>query len=142
MNDKRVTVQLFVTRASQTALNSPVEVSREDINSKYQRKPAEKEINVSPDTSIVMDAEKSLRSDGGATPSSDESSWADLPVVYTRPDVSAILRSRITETPFEKRVLVLGCGPDKLMTEVRNTTAECIRGQGPSVELHCEQFGW
>lgn len=59
-----------------------------------------------------------------------------------KPDVSALIRTEIEETPVENRILVLGCGPDGLMTQVRNTTAACIRSDGPGVELHCEQFGW
>lgn len=59
-----------------------------------------------------------------------------------KPDVPALIRTEIEQTPVEQRVLVLGCGPEGLMTQVRNTTAACIRSDGPGVELHCEQFGW
>lgn len=59
-----------------------------------------------------------------------------------KPDVPALIRTEIEQTPVEQRVLILGCGPDGLMTQVRNTTAACIRSDGPGVELHCEQFGW
>lgn len=59
-----------------------------------------------------------------------------------KPDVAVLIQSIVAETPVEKRVLVLGCGPDGLMATVRNTTADCIRSDGPGIELHCEQFGW
>jgi hypothetical protein len=59
-----------------------------------------------------------------------------------KPDVPALIRAEIEQTPVEQRILVLGCGPEGLMTQVRNTTAACIRSDGPGVELHCEQFGW
>ena len=59
-----------------------------------------------------------------------------------KPDVAALIRTTIYETPAENRVLVLGCGPDGLMKQVRNTTASCIQSGGPGVELHCEQFRW
>lgn len=65
-----------------------------------------------------------------------------IAVLYQRPDVEAIIRTTVGETRPDQRVLVLGCGPDRLMKTVQNTTASCIKVDGPSVELHCEQFGW
>ncbi|KAH6604817.1 hypothetical protein Trco_006524 [Trichoderma cornu-damae] len=63
-------------------------------------------------------------------------------IEHGRPDVAALIQTAVDETPVDNRVLVLGCGPDGLMAQVRNTTAACIRPDGPGVELHCEQFGW
>ncbi|TEA13976.1 Ferric/cupric reductase transmembrane component 2 [Colletotrichum sidae] len=65
-----------------------------------------------------------------------------IPIRYGRPDVSKIIRDAVKDTPPDQRVLVMGCGPAALMTQVRNTTASSIRTDGPAVELHCEQFGW
>ncbi|KAK1997797.1 ferric reductase like transmembrane component [Colletotrichum falcatum] len=65
-----------------------------------------------------------------------------IPINYGRADVAAIIRTTINDATPDQRVLVMGCGPDSLMTQVRNTTASCIRTSGPAVELHCEQFGW
>ncbi|KAK0733304.1 ferric reductase NAD binding domain-containing protein [Lasiosphaeria miniovina] len=59
-----------------------------------------------------------------------------------RPDVASLVRDAVTTTPPNQRVLVAACGPDGLMRVVRDTTAKLIRGDGPGVELHCEQFGW
>lgn len=65
-----------------------------------------------------------------------------IPLAYERPDIVRLIREAVEDTPPTQRILVKGCGPDALMTAVRNTTAECIRTDGPGVELHCEQFGW
>ncbi|KAM0585517.1 hypothetical protein ACHAP6_006271 [Verticillium nonalfalfae] len=65
-----------------------------------------------------------------------------IPITYARPDVSALIHHAIAQTPSSQQVLVMGCGPEGLMTQVRNTTAESVRRKGPAVELHCEQFGW
>ncbi|KAL0942184.1 ferric reductase transmembrane component 5 [Colletotrichum truncatum] len=65
-----------------------------------------------------------------------------IPINYGRPDVSKIISKAIEETPSNQRVLIMGCGPESLMTQIRNTTALNIRTSGPAVELHCEQFGW
>lgn len=89
-------------------------------------------------------------SSNGATPVSSRGGSAlpsrghihGTPIHYSRPQVSTIIRETVDSTPAEQRVLVMGCGPDGLMAEVRNTTADCIKVKGPAVELHCEQFGW
>ncbi|KAI1737075.1 ferric reductase NAD binding domain-containing protein [Xylaria scruposa] len=65
-----------------------------------------------------------------------------LPVLYGRPDIEACVREAITAVPKDKRIFIAACGPSGLVDTVRNTTAGCIRVDGPSVELHCEQFGW
>ncbi|KAI0407718.1 ferric reductase NAD binding domain-containing protein [Xylaria palmicola] len=65
-----------------------------------------------------------------------------LPLVYGRPDIEALVRSAILPLSKEKSVLIAVCGPSGLVDSVRNTTASCVRADGPSVELHCEQFGW
>lgn len=59
-----------------------------------------------------------------------------------RPDTATLIREAVRSTPTNQRVLVAACGPDGLMRVVRDTTASLIRGDGPGVELHCEQFGW
>lgn len=64
------------------------------------------------------------------------------PVKAGRPDVGTLIRNAVSTTPPNQRVLVAACGPDGLMRVVRDTTAKLIRGDGPAVELHCEQFGW
>lgn len=59
-----------------------------------------------------------------------------------RPDVDGIVKRIISETSDDERVVIAACGPDGLMFSVRKTAASCISVKGPSVELHCEQFGW
>jgi hypothetical protein len=65
-----------------------------------------------------------------------------VPILHSKPDISALIRAEIASTPSDQRVLVMGCGPERLMTEVRDITAKCIKPKGPGLELHCEQFGW
>jgi hypothetical protein len=59
-----------------------------------------------------------------------------------RPDAASLIRNAVDLTPRNQRVLVAACGPDGLMRIVRDTTAKLMVGDGPAVELHCEQFGW
>ncbi|KAI3318034.1 ferric reductase NAD binding domain-containing protein [Xylariaceae sp. AK1471] len=65
-----------------------------------------------------------------------------LPIIYGRPNIEALVRQAIMSVDKDKRILIAACGPTALVDTVRNITADCIRVNGPSVELHCEQFGW
>ncbi|KAI0134606.1 ferric reductase NAD binding domain-containing protein [Xylariales sp. AK1849] len=66
----------------------------------------------------------------------------ELPVEQGRPDIAALVQEAVRSVDKDKRVLIAACGPDSLMKVVRNTAAGLITKEGPSVELHCEQFGW
>ncbi|KAH6975696.1 ferric reductase NAD binding domain-containing protein [Ilyonectria destructans] len=66
----------------------------------------------------------------------------DFPITYGRPDIHALIVDAVNRTPANQRILIMGCGPDKLMKKVRNSTTSCMRLNGPSIGLHCEQFGW
>jgi hypothetical protein len=66
----------------------------------------------------------------------------EYPIKAGRPDAASLIRDAVKTTPRNQRVLVAACGPDGLMHVVRDTTAKLIVGDGPAVELHCEQFGW
>ncbi|OLN82296.1 Ferric/cupric reductase transmembrane component 2-like protein 7 [Colletotrichum chlorophyti] len=99
-------------------------------------------------TKVISDPEKSgAESDANSPVSPVEhvdvaGGTLGIPIIHSRPDVGSMLRDMISQTPADQRVLVVGCGPDSLMEQVRNNTAYSIRGSGPAVTLHCEQFGW
>lgn len=65
-----------------------------------------------------------------------------LNVVNGRPDIDTLIKERVAQAADWERVVIAACGPDGMMKTVRRTAAEVIRVKGPSVELHCEQFGW
>ncbi|KAK5661684.1 hypothetical protein OQA88_9784 [Cercophora sp. LCS_1] len=83
-----------------------------------------------------------LSTKDGMIVASSTSQHSEHPVKTGRPDLVSVIRDAITTTPSNQRVLVAACGPDGLMHLVRDNTARLIRGDGPGVELHCEQFGW
>ncbi|KAK4142059.1 ferric reductase NAD binding domain-containing protein [Dichotomopilus funicola] len=68
--------------------------------------------------------------------------YYEHPIKAGRPDTATLIRDAVRTTPRNQRVLVAACGPDGLMRTVRDTTARLIVGDGPAVELHCEEFGW
>ncbi|KAK4042644.1 ferric reductase NAD binding domain-containing protein [Parachaetomium inaequale] len=80
--------------------------------------------------------------DLGTTVAARSPTFFDHPVKAGRPDAASLIRDAVRTTPRNQRVLVAACGPDGLMRVVRDTTAKLIVGDGPAVELHCEEFGW
>ena len=69
-------------------------------------------------------------------------STSTLNIISGRPDVENVVRSVVRNADVTERVAIAACGPEGLMRAVRRTAADCITVKGPSVELHCEQFGW
>jgi hypothetical protein len=65
-----------------------------------------------------------------------------IPIKAGRPDVAAIFRGAVDGAKKEDRIAVTGCGPNGMMQPIRRTVADCIRGDGPSVDLFLEQFCW
>jgi len=59
-----------------------------------------------------------------------------------RPDIAAIVDQIVEKAEDSDRVAVAACGPDSLMQVTRSTVAKNIKVNGPSIELHVEQFGW
>jgi ferredoxin-NADP reductase len=63
-------------------------------------------------------------------------------VLPGRPDVETLIKNLVASAGDEERIAIAACGPDSLMWTVRRTATNAIRVNGPSIELHCEQFGW
>ncbi|PFH57105.1 hypothetical protein XA68_15497 [Ophiocordyceps unilateralis] len=155
-DDPRVTLRLFVTRppptpatpATPASIHEPVELLTLSLPTTHS----------SADSDQDLDPEKAwsgptLRSDKWQPPSdvhvqttrvltNRPSNVNGIAIAYERPNVASLIRAAIDDTPPDRRALVLGCGPGPLMTVVRNTTASCIRGDGPAVDLHIENFAW
>jgi predicted ferric reductase len=69
-------------------------------------------------------------------------SSTSLEILHGRPDVETLIKDVVAKAGKDEKVLIAACGPEGLMRSVRRTAAGCITVEGPSVELHCEQFGW
>ncbi|OAA72742.1 Ferric reductase-like transmembrane component [Akanthomyces lecanii RCEF 1005] len=139
--DSRVSVHIFVTKGRDPLASSGNSMTEsEDGRLDTIQTPSDEisPTNVSSASSMSGDAEKGVVT----ILESDMGSYAGIPITWKRPDVPAMIRGVVAEAARHQSVLVMGCGPSALMTQIRNTTAECIRVDGPTVELHCEQFGW
>lgn len=75
-------------------------------------------------------------------PRTASTGFIDVLIKQGRPNVAALIQEAVKSLDKDKRVLIAACGPDGLMKTVRNTSAGLITKDGPSIELHCEQFGW
>lgn len=70
-------------------------------------------------------------------------STATLTTTYGRPDVHSLIKDVVSKAGYGDRVVIAACGPPPgLMKAVRSTAASAMQMKGPSVELHCEAFGW
>ncbi|KAH8667412.1 ferric reductase NAD binding domain-containing protein [Tricladium varicosporioides] len=65
-----------------------------------------------------------------------------LDIAPGRPDVSGLIKDVVARSNKEDRISIAACGPASLMDAVRKTATNSISVNGPSIELHCEQFGW
>lgn len=153
-SDRRVSILIYVTRSSTVEQLTPPSSSAgrgDDEETKLSELGIESRqtLERAPDSSTSIDFEKaapspSSTSDDSDAPASVRETALELalPIIDGRPDVGSLVRTEIEAVPSHGSVLVMGCGPAGLMTDLRNTTAGCIRAEGPTVELHCEQFGW
>ncbi|TAQ86359.1 hypothetical protein B7494_g5317 [Chlorociboria aeruginascens] len=67
---------------------------------------------------------------------------SNINILHGRPDIHTLINEIVKNADAGKRIMIAACGPDGLMRVVRKTAADCISVDGPSIELHCEQFGW
>ncbi|KAL6700406.1 ferric reductase NAD binding domain-containing protein [Trichoderma pleuroticola] len=142
--DSRVDLELYVTRSSEEKDDEtrpesmPITPSSETDLEKSIGNVTAQPLQSSSEESVAEETDSTQN----AGPVEVQPHAYQSSIKRGKPDVAALIQTIVGETPAEKRVLVLGCGPDGLMATVRNTTAACIRSDGPGVELHCEQFGW
>ncbi|KAI2623816.1 ferric reductase NAD binding domain-containing protein [Xylaria nigripes] len=135
----KIMMKLHLTRLAPTPTSNSAGREKEypeftaPNTAESSRAPSEKDLvrDVSVRGVSEKDSEPALTIDG-----------LNLPFVHGRPDIEFSVRKAIASLGNDKRILVAACGPTKLIDTVRDTTAKCISVGGPSVELHCEQFGW
>ncbi|KAG6079459.1 hypothetical protein E4U30_000767 [Claviceps sp. LM220 group G6] len=155
-NDPRFSVQVFVTRSSPpppplAPLRSDTTLQSQDEEKKGPRSFAGDDYErrqhlhaASSDSSIDLE-KSSPPSDGESTLGADADPSIDekkVLIEYQRPDIPGLIREVVGEAAAQESILIAGCGPGKLMDVMRETTADCIRWDGPSIELHCEKYGW
>lgn len=129
-SDPRVSLRVHVTHHhfADTASDSVASLSAPDsITSPTTRDPEK-------------DPEKSLPMESGSL--SSEGPYTTIP---GRPGVTKVVRDSVAEAGEigeGERVMVVACGPEAMMLEVRMAVAGSLRGSGPAVEMHLESFCW
>ncbi|KAI5923191.1 ferric reductase NAD binding domain-containing protein [Camillea tinctor] len=151
MHAPKFALKLHLTRLpAETAINTisgrPASVTSDESSSNQPTAASEKGIgspHVSSPTSPSGPRGGSEKEELGQLDlPSAMTSCSDLPIIRGRPDTEMLIKEAINSVGKDQRVLIAACGPAGLLKVVRNTTAGCIRVDGPAVELHCEQFGW
>ena len=74
--------------------------------------------------------------------SAASSLYAPVMICQGRPDIAAIITDIVSNADKYNRIAVAACGPDGMTQVTRQTVAKNIMIDGPSLELHYEQFGW
>lgn len=74
--------------------------------------------------------------------SSSSSLYSALTIYQGRPNIAAIITEIVSNADRGDRIAITACGPDSMIQMTRKSVAKSIRVDGPSLELHCEQFGW
>jgi NAD(P)H-flavin reductase len=59
-----------------------------------------------------------------------------------RPIVGNIIKAVVAKAGDSEKVAIAACGPQGLMKAVMRAAVGVMGVNGPSVELHCEAFGW
>ncbi|KAH0606141.1 uncharacterized protein H6S33_003802 [Morchella sextelata] len=72
----------------------------------------------------------------------DQRPMSYIETMSGRPDLTALIKGIVKNAEQRDTVAVGACGPTELMRVARNAVADSITLTGPSVTLHCEQFGW
>jgi len=141
----KVALKLYLTRLESTGniprpasqMSTEVASAPASVSEKSNETPV-----LSTQTSSVALGEKDVEKMRMTDATAELECIEAIPISYGRPNIEALVRDAIMSMDKDKRILVGACGPTGLVESVRNTVAECIRVEGPSVELHCEQFGW
>ncbi|KAH7011950.1 ferric reductase NAD binding domain-containing protein [Ilyonectria destructans] len=149
-SDPRVSIHVYITRppAPETLtkeLSTASESSSRSTSTTSDPEKAPVSRLVIPLPTLTTDMEKTGLStlvESPVSPLDVAEPSDDFSITYRRPDVAALIKAGVEGVPSNQRVLVMGCGPQTLTTTVRDATSECIRTEGPTIELHCEQFGW
>lgn len=136
-----VTLRIYVTRHSVSS--SPVTpISRLSIGTlpDVEKSTPPSALNIAPESPSQSDSDNydiekrpQIRSQ-----SSDLSTMTNP----GRPKISELVAEILEKSDVNDRIVVTTCGPDSLMQTTRRVVAGCIRPDGPSIELHCEQFGF
>ena len=101
-----------------------------------------KEIEAGSGAASITSSEKNHSSKKGEEAIIDAMPQVDIATMPGRPNVAEIVKAAVAASSPRDTVAVAACGPVELMRIARNAVADNISLAGPSVTLHCEQFGW
>jgi Ferric reductase NAD binding domain len=125
-----VNMRIHSTRLPPVSTTYNSSISLEEKN-----KPSTRDAILSPMVSENVDIEKE-------NTSASSSIYSSPSINQGRPDIAAIITDIVLKADRHDMIAVAACGPDDMIQVARKTVAKTISVDGPSLELHCEQFGW
>lgn len=125
-------LHIHSTRGSPSSTTRSSSLSLEGVKKKSG---VSESILISPRVSEDADLEKEPSS-------SSLSLYSSLTINQGRLDIASIIEDIVAKADRYDRIAVAACGPDSMIQVARKSAAKNIRVDGPSLELHCEQFGW
>ncbi|KAL2065517.1 hypothetical protein VTL71DRAFT_3187 [Oculimacula yallundae] len=120
--------------SSPTLPTSPRDIEKQQSGLSYK--------NTSSFTSTTSHLDVEKTPNQTSNPWDSSTSVTSINVLPGRPDIDTIIRDIVAKSGDDERIAIAACGPDALTWSVRKTATNCIKVKGPSIELHCEQFGW
>lgn len=133
-----VTLYLHATRSSSSPRNLISYASRHSLGDAEKSSP--QYILNTPDT--PTSASDPDNYDIEKHPEIPESRRHSTVVAAGRPLITQFITRMVEKADINDRLVVASCGPNTLMQTTRETVADCITTDGPSLELHCQQFGF
>jgi hypothetical protein len=151
-----VNVTVYVTSTADTIVTSQTieeeKQQEEDVRRSIyvERRPSDASASSSDAALAANDLEASLEKELGLSTGTAEKLEAKIDEVPRikvetktgRPDITKIVETMVKGAHRRDIVAVGACGPAELMRVARNAVADNITVTGPSITLHCEQFGW
>lgn len=136
-----VTLHLHATRSSSSSPTTPISYSTRNSVVDAEKSSPQSNVNSSSDT--PPSPNNSDNYDLEKHPEATFQSPRHSRVIETgRPQIAHFITRMVEEANIDDRLVVASCGPDSLMQATRKTVAGCIKIDGPSLELHCEQFSF
>jgi|SRR5690606_5243083 len=104
--------------------------------------PSSPTLNFPMSKEIMVHSEKNNKGKAKRRSIIDQQANIEIDTLPGRPDLAGIVTEVVKSSEAIDTIAVGACGPVELMRVARNAVAKGITVSGPSLTLHCEQFGW
>ncbi|KAK6193285.1 hypothetical protein LQW54_012612 [Pestalotiopsis sp. IQ-011] len=131
----RVSLAIYVTQEQPSACNSdedgtnPLPLDLTQYFSAYG----------SAESTSSPTGEKRQGMNENSSPTDDAAGWV---LMYQKLKVDEVLTGLVAAADAHQRMLIGVCGPSGMTAASRDVVSTLMQPNGPSIDLHCESFGW